>query len=233
MMNRKAKLLYLHNELLKIYGRQNWWPADTPWEVCVGAVLTQNTNWKNVEKAISNLKKSELLDEGQGSSKGGNTQENSHYYPEKILKTPLPELAELIRPSGYYNSKAKKLHALAEWWLKNTENCELRRFLTLNHARTSLLDVYGVGPETADSILLYAFNLPVFVIDTYTKRVSAEYLGTSLDIKYDELQNIYTDALPENTELFNEFHALIVSLSKEKAWKTILAAISNDYSVDK
>ena len=214
-------LMHLYENLLRFYGPQHWWPAKTRWEVCVGAILTQNTNWGNVEKAILNLKNAGfLMREGEQSELQS---EKSQKYPEKLLLSTHDEIASLIRPSGYFNIKAKRLHSIAEWWLNNTKNGALNQYSNDPiQLRDSLLQVNGVGPETADTITLYAFNLPIFVIDTYTKRVSSIYLKTPIDIKYDDLQFIFMRNLNPDPELFNEFHALIVKLAKEKDWQAIL-----------
>lgn len=210
--NTHKLLMRLYNSLLDRYGHQEWWPADSPWEVCVGAILTQNTNWNNVEKAILNLKNADLIGKGGKSSN-----------PNAFLDIEPSIIAELIRPSGYFNLKTKRLLALAEWWKDNTLNDKfIKPGIELNYLRKELLKVYGVGEETADTIILYAFNLPSFIIDTYTKRISSVYLNSSMNVRYEELQSIYMDNLPHDPSLFNEFHALIVRLAKEKEWKEII-----------
>jgi endonuclease-3 related protein len=262
----KKLLMGLYDALFDLYGPQGWWPADSPWEVCVGAILTQNTNWNNVEKAILNLKKAELIGKGGRSSevllartsyaaggefssskvlkcsssevigKGGGSSEVLECsssgieveYTEKLLETDPERIAELIRPSGYFNLKTKRLIALANWWLENQQhgltNYKIIDIPTLRH---SLLQVHGVGPETADTIILYAFNLPSFVIDTYTKRICSVYLNSSIDIQYDDLQSIFMDNLPHDPALFNEYHSLLVRLAKEKEWEKILNKTPN------
>ena len=229
----KKQLMELYDELYAIYGPQYWWPANSPWEVCVGAILTQNTNWNNVEKAITNLKNANLLPnqgEGEGRSPGvlecesygvGETEFCNVDYPTRLFTSNSDDIAQLIRPSGYFNMKSKRLVSMAEWWLKNG-NIEYKNE-DISELRTSLLQINGVGPETADTIILYAFNLPVFVIDTYTKRVCNAYINTPDNIDYNELQEIFMNNLPHKTQLFNEFHALIVRISKEKEWKQILS----------
>ncbi len=220
----KKPLIELYNSLFDLYGPQYWWPANSQWEVCVGAILTQNTNWKNVEKAIINLRNADLLpNRGEGEDQKFLTTTakfaNSHRstYPKKLLSKDVEEIAPLIRPSGYFNMKSERLHSIAKWWLKNSENIINSTPLPDIHSlRDSLLSVNGVGPETADTIILYAFNLPVFVIDTYTKRVCNKYLNTPIDIDYSELQKIFMDNLPNNATMFNEFHALIVQHAKQK-----------------
>ena len=230
----KKQLMHLYNALFSLYGPQYWWPADSQWEVAVGAILTQNTAWTNVEKAVMNLKKSRIL-AGEGSSSADYSNSSfpdiadpvNRIYPEKLLATPLEELAELIRPSGYYNMKSERLKFMAEWWLENSDKNSLRYTKKdISTLRTSLLRINGVGPETADTIILYAFNLPIFVVDTYTKRILNVYLNTSPDISYDDLQSMFMQNLPQKSELFNEFHALIVRLGKEKGWQSELQGFS-------
>ena len=190
-------LLYSH------FGSQDWWPGETPLEVMVGAVLTQNTNWKNVTKAIENLRQAGMLD-----------------YP-RLLELPVNQLAEYIRPSGYYNLKAKRLHNLLEM-INISYNGQLDYFLEdgMVSARENLLNVTGVGPETADSILLYACGQPVFVIDTYTHRVFSRHNLVEEETDYHTMQTVFMDNLPEDAELFNEFHALIVLVAKQFCKKT-------------
>lgn len=199
----KNKILQIYDILYKRYGPQHWWPGDTPWEICVGAVLTQNTNWGNVEKAISRLKEINCL------------------CPRKIISMPRADLEEAIRPSGYYRLKAGRLLAVTEWWLANVRNNMLHPHgKTLLYWRESILAVKGVGPETADSILLYSFNLPTFVIDAYTKRIMSRHFGTEEDIDYHKLQKLFLDNLPHKPELFNEYHALLVRMAKEDCKKS-------------
>jgi len=198
-------LMAAYRILFDAYGPQHWWPGDTPWEVCVGAVLTQNTSWKNVEKAIANLKA-----------------DNHGKFPpcNAILEMDLSRLAQLIRPSGYYNQKAIKLKAIAVWWKENVNaSSSLKLGRTMDEWRDSLLQVKGVGPETADSILLYSFNLPSFVVDAYTKRIMSRHFGTDPEISYGEMRGIFMDNLPNDAKLFNEYHALIVRLAKESCLK--------------
>lgn len=190
----KKQLLQNYKILFKHFGHRNWWPGDTAFEVCVGAILTQNTSWKNVEKALHNLKEAKILK------------------LEKMLKTKPETLAELIRPSGYYNLKAKRLLALCEFlYLNGKKEISFENWDT-KHFRKELLKVYGVGQETADSILLYAFNRTVFVIDTYTKRISSRLSLCKEDISYEDLQKLYTENLPADRELYNDYHAQFVAL---------------------
>ena len=200
---KKPDLLKIYELMYKAYGSQHWWPGETPWEICIGAILTQNTNWGNVEKAISNLKR------------GGNI------CPVKIRNMPLSELESAIRPSGYFHLKAQRLLAVTDWWLENVENDKLRpKGKSLTFWRESILNVKGVGPETADSILLYCFNQPTFVIDAYTKRIMARHFGFKLDIDYHELRQYFMDNLPHDPKLFNEFHALYVRTAKDACRKS-------------
>jgi endonuclease-3 related protein len=196
--NLSRRLTAMYDRLLAAYGPQSWWPGETPWEVSVGAVLTQNTNWGNVERAIANLKGAGVLD------------------PVAIAGLPPPELAELIRPSGYYRLKAGRLQAVTAWWLAHVRSDRLHPGgRPLAAWRESLLAVRGVGPETADSILLYAFGLPTFVIDAYTRRIMARHFGTAPNIDYHVLQALFLENLPADARLFNEFHALFVRNAKE------------------
>lgn len=213
-------LLKIYLELSKKYGPQDWWPLlsfetrrheDTRtrrikaskfneaemFEICVGAILTQNTNWGNVEKAILNLKKEKIL------------------FPRKILNTSPNKLRGLIRSSGYYNEKTKKLMAYCQWLMDNYDG-SLKKFFkqSLKKCREELLAVHGIGPETADSILLYAGRKSSFVIDAYTRRLCKKY---GVEFKtYGEYREYFEDRLPKSYKLYNEFHALIVACGKEK-----------------
>ena len=208
-----ASLRETYDKLYDAYGPQHWWPGDTPWEICVGAVLTQNTNWSNVEKAIANLKSAGLMTDDTESSTSA---------PAKLALTPVPVVAELIRPSGYFNLKTRRLLNVARWWQDyvGADGVPLPSSGGLRELRGNLLSVNGVGPETADSILLYCFNLPTFVVDTYTKRVFSRHLGTPADIEYEHLRSMVMDNLEPDATLFNEFHALIVRTAKESCLKS-------------
>jgi endonuclease-3 related protein len=188
----------MFKELLNHFGPQHWWPGETELEVIVGAVLTQNTNWKNVEKAIFNLKERGLLS------------------PHGLNALSVSELAQLIRPAGYYNIKAKRLKNLIDL-LREHYDLDLVRLLDqkTDTLRQELLSVNGIGLETADSILLYAAHRPVFVVDAYTHRILRRHDMTDEQTDYHELQSMFMDHLPEDTSLFNEFHALIVKTGKE------------------
>lgn len=179
------------------FGPQNWWPADTEFEVIIGAILTQNTAWANVERAIGNLKKENVLT------------------PQRLYELDTKKLARLIKPSGYYNIKAKRIKAFLEFLFKNYKGSLKNMFGEgLKGLRQKLLGVNGIGPETADSILLYAAEEPVFVVDAYTKRVFSRHGFIKKDAGYDETQRFFMDNLPVNREFFNEYHALIVKLGK-------------------
>lgn len=196
------RLYEIFSLLFDKYGTQNWWPGDTPWEIATGALLTQNTNWGNVEKAIVNLKRLNLLD------------------PAKIADSRIEVIQDAIRPAGYFRLKTGRFKNLARWWLENVRNDRLRdKSSDLDFWRNSLLSVNGVGRETADSILLYSFNLPTFVIDAYTKRIMSRHYGTAEFIDYEELRCMFMEELPRDSVLFNEFHALFVRLGKEACGK--------------
>lgn len=190
-------LLRIYQQLYDCYGPQNWWPAETPFEVMVGAILTQNTNWHNVEKAIAQLRQSENLN------------------AEKIVNLDTNNLAELIKPSGYYNVKARRLQNLSQWYVSAGGFDQLKNN-SIALLRKSLLQINGVGPETADDILLYAFNLPVFVIDTYTRRLFTSLKFIRGDEPYEVLRSWFEASLPGDASLFNEYHALIVRHAKER-----------------
>lgn len=186
--------------LLAAHGPQDWWPAEEgAFEVMVGAVLTQNAAWTNVERAIANLREADALD------------------PEAILAADHDDLAGWIRPSGYFNVKADRLRALCRWYLDAGGYPALARWPT-EELRTGLLSVKGVGRETADDILLYAFHWPVFVIDAYTRRIFARLGLVTGEEGYEALRETFETALanqPEPVALFNEYHALIVAHGKD------------------
>ena len=186
----------LYRRLQRAYGPQDWWPADTPFEVMVGAVLTQNTAWINVERAIANLKAQHCLT------------------PDGILVLPPGQLAGHIRPSGYFNVKARRLRNLCQWVIDSGGLRAIRRRKTAA-LRAELLEVNGVGPETADDILLYAFDRPVFVIDAYTRRLLRRLEWADGDEDYETLRAAFEIELPPDATLFNEYHALIVRHAKE------------------
>lgn len=188
----------IYRLLHKHYGPQHWWPGDTPMEIIIGAILTQNTNWTNVEKAIRNLKEYNCL-------------------TAKAIETiAVDRLAEMIRPAGYFNVKAKRLKNFVHYLTENyAGDLDALRQVPTRQLRSELLNVNGIGPETADSILLYALAHPVFVIDNYTKRVAVRHHLVPEDIDYHALQDEFTAHLDEDTTLFNEYHALIVKVAKD------------------
>lgn len=195
---RSETFLKIYHRLYDYYGPQKWWPGETPIEILVGAILTQNANWRNVESAIDNLKTSGLLSF------------------DALHAASLEEIAYCIRPSGYYNIKAKRLRNVFQMIL-NQYDGELDRLLEdeITEAREKLLSVKGVGPETADAILLYCGGHPVFVVDTYTHRVFSRHSLVPDECSYDELQEEFISRLPLDSGLFNEYHALIVRVGKE------------------
>ena len=181
--------------LLAKLGPQQWWPGDSAWEVMIGAVLVQNTNWKNVERAIDNLCEADLFD------------------PHRLLAVPPEELAELIRPAGYYRLKTKRLRSLLEFVVDQYEGSLVAlRAVDMHTLREQLLGVPGIGPETADSILLYALEQPALVIDTYTHRIFARHGWIDYAMDYHQLQEHLESELPVDVALYNELHALLVNV---------------------
>ena len=184
--------------LYERYGPQHWWPAETPFEVMVGAVLAQNTSWKNVRRAIENLKDAELLE------------------PRALYDLDAEELAELIRPAGYFTRKAQRLRNLLKLVVERYGGRLDRMFATdPSTLREELLSVNGVGPETADSILLYAAGKPTFVVDTYTHRVLSRHGLVEAEIGYEGLKEFCEDHVPEDVAHYNEYHALLVRVGHE------------------
>lgn len=191
------KIELYYKILYKAFGPQHWWPGGTPFEVSVGAILTQNTNWGNVEKAIHNLKDAKALN------------------AKKLHEMPADGLAALIRPAGYFNIKAKRLKAFIDFLVENYRgSMEKMKAEETSTLRKRLLSVNGVGPETADSILLYALEKPVFVIDAYTKRILSRHGIMNLDGSYEEFQALFHSSLRRDIRLFNEYHALLVKAGK-------------------
>ena len=188
--------------LFDYYGPQKWWPCRSGlrWEIISGAILTQNTAWTNVEKAIGNLLAAGVIS------------------PERVLVTPDTELQELIRPAGFFKQKCAYLKAVAAFMLER--ELAFEQSADVWTLRKELLTVKGVGRETADSILLYAFNKPIFVIDAYTRRVAERHLYLDGTLHYDILQKIFMDALPGDVAIYNEYHALIVALCKDSCHKS-------------
>lgn len=190
-------LVLLYQKLFAHFGPLNWWPANSPFEVVVGAILTQNTAWTNVEQAIINLKNAGLLS------------------ARRIAETPTHQLEGLIRPSGFFRQKAIRLQDLSRHLVMEWQN-DLNAFCSgpLDETRRRLLARPGIGPETADSILLYAANRPSFVIDAYTRRIFVRIGILHGNEKYHEVRDIFMRELPEDVELYNEYHAQIVQLAK-------------------
>jgi endonuclease-3 related protein len=191
----------LFDHLYRAYGAQHWWPAESPFEVMVGAVLTQNTAWGNVEKALANLKRANAFE------------------PATIAAMPETELANLLRPAGYFNVKARRLHSYCRWYLARGGYAVLVGE-PLHRLRQQLLEVQGVGPETADDILLYAFDRPVFVIDAYTRRVLGRLGHAYSEARYEALRAQIEEELPSDARLYNEYHALLVRHGKEVCRKS-------------
>jgi len=186
----------------KKFGPQGWWPGETALECILGAVLTQSTSWKNVEKAIDNLKRENLIS------------------IERLNLINADELALLIRPSGYYNQKAIKIKNFISFLVDEfSGSLELMFATEKSQLRKKLLSIKGVGPETADSIMLYAGGMPVFVVDAYTWRVLYRHGLVPEVTSYDEIQEVFTDSLTEDAGMFNEYHALLVRLAKEHCKK--------------
>ena len=188
----------IYQLLYDAFGPQHWWPGETSFEIVTGAILTQNTNWTNVEKAIANLKPAEYLT------------------PEALHHIDISQLAELIRPAGYYNIKAKRLKNFVNWLFDNYcgELTNLQTIYT-GQLREELLAISGIGRETADSILLYALGRPVFVVDTYTARIALRHELIEPGADYEQLRELFESNLQEDVQFFNEYHALLVRAGKE------------------
>jgi len=192
-----SELMRIYDRLYSAFGPQHWWPGDTPFEIAVGAILTQNTNWGNVEKAIENLKREKALS------------------ARVIHKMPHEKLSRLIKPAGYFNIKAKRLKAFVDFLMKDYGG-SLKRMENedMHLIREKLLNVNGIGPETADSIILYALEKPIFVIDAYTKRVLSRHGIIDHDESYERFQRLFHSSLKPDVRLFNEYHALFVRVGK-------------------
>lgn len=188
--NLNNKLLELFHQLQAEHGNLRWWPADTPFEVALGAILTQATAWRNVEKALDNLKAADA------------------FTPEQIHAIPQDTLEELLRPSGYFRVKTKKVRAFVSHIVERPFDVMFKQ--NVSELRKELLSIYGVGPETADSIILYAAEKPSFVVDTYTYRLLSRLGWVEGNFHYERLRALFMDNLPHDVVLFNEYHALIV-----------------------
>ena len=183
----------VYERLLARYGAQGWWPADSPFEVMVGAVLTQATAWTNVEKAIANLRAADALS------------------PRAVREMDAADLEALIRPSGFFRVKARRLRALCAFIGERfADDIEAMAREPAERLRREMLGVEGVGEETADDILLYALGFPIFVVDAYTRRLFHRLGASAEDARYADLQRLFHAALPRDAALFNEYHALIV-----------------------
>ncbi len=192
-----------YRRLFEAFGPQQWWPGQSPFEVMVGAVLTQNTSWRNVERAIHNLRQADLLE------------------PQPLYAVPVEELEELIRPAGYFRVKARRLRSLVGFVVERYGGSLEAMFATeLAELRRQLLALNGIGPETADSILLYAGGLPSFVVDAYTHRVFSRHGWIDFAADYHEIQEYVESALPRDVQQYNEFHALLVRVGKDYCRKT-------------
>jgi endonuclease-3 related protein len=190
--------MQIYAKLLDAFGPQGWWPAEDDFEMVVGAILTQSTAWVNVEKAIWNLKRAGLLN------------------PAALQRAGVETVAETIRPSGYFNVKARKLKAFCRHLeLHHAGRLDSLFHVKLPHLREELLGIWGVGPETADSIVLYGARQPLFVVDAYTRRIFGRLGLTRPDAGYDELQRLFMEGLSPSAGLFQEYHALIVALGKD------------------
>jgi endonuclease-3 related protein len=187
-----------YRRMVRHFGPTGWWPGDSPFEIAVGAILTQNTAWRNVEQAIANLKRSELLD------------------PRTILECRLDVLEQALRPSGYFRVKAQRLRSFCQH-LTTTYGGSMERMAERPQAalRTELLAVHGIGPETADDILLYACGHPVFVVDAYTRRIFARHGLVHSGIGYEDLRAVFESRLPADVAVFKEYHGLIVYVGKD------------------
>lgn len=186
-----------YDALYDAYGPQHWWPGESPTEVIIGAILTQNTNWTNVEKAIVRLREADVLGF------------------EALRDIDVQVLAEHIRPAGYYNVKARRLKTFVEWlWREHDGDLSALERLPLESLREQLLQLKGIGPETADSILLYALGRPTFVVDAYTARILGRHKIIESGADYHEIKSVFENALPPDPALFNEYHALFVAVGK-------------------
>lgn len=198
-----TKLMEAYERMFAAFGPQHWWPGDSPFEIVVGAVLVQNTAWRNVERAIDNLREAGVME------------------PRVLYELSEAELAELIRPAGYYQVKARRLRNLLRFIVEEFDS-SLESMLRTNSAslRERLLAIHGIGPETADAILLYAGGLPTFVVDTYTHRILARHGWTGYDASYHDIKDHFESALPADAALYNEYHALLVRVGKDFCKRT-------------
>lgn len=197
-MKNKARILKeIYERLLNHFGPQNWWSTQSPFEICIGIILIPNTTWKNVEKALKNLSKHSFLD------------------PFKLYSLDLKDLSQLIKPSGFYNLKAKRLKNFIKFLVEEYKgNLETMFSEKVEVLRSKLLSIKGLGKETVDSILLYAGNFPFFVVDTYTYRILSRHQLVPEEVSYDEIQALFMENLPGEVRLYQEYHALLVACGK-------------------
>lgn len=190
-------ILKIYHRLLSYFGPQNWWPGETEFEIMVGAILTQNTSWRNVEKAISILKENSLLN------------------PKALSHISIKRLSTLIRSSGFFRIKAERLSHFVRYLMRRYKG-DIGKMgkADTDTLREELLEIKGIGPETADSILLYALNRPLFVIDSYTRRVFSRHNYFNERERYEKIQKFFMKNLPKDPKIYNEYHALIVRLAK-------------------
>jgi endonuclease III related protein len=195
---KNSKLMDIYDRMFTHFGPSHWWPGDSPLEVMVGAILTQNTSWNNVERAIERLKTVGAL---------------SASFLQQVDEM---SLSDWIRPAGYYRIKARRLKNFFDFYVREYQGqTKIIRNQPLEFLRPQLLSVNGIGPETADSILLYALEMPTFVVDAYTHRIFSRHQLIDEEIGYEELRAYFMDRLPSDSQLYNEYHALLVRLGKE------------------
>ena len=198
MQKTREQLREIYDLLLAAFGPQHWWPGETTFEIIVGAILTQNTSWANVAKAIANLKAADCL------------------APDRLHALAPEEIETLIRPAGYFRLKTKRLRNFLQWLFNDYQgDLDALAQVETRRLREELLSVSGIGPETADSILLYAFGRPVFVVDAYTARVAVRHGLVEPDVDYEQLQYLFESNLESDVPLFNEYHALLVCVGKD------------------
>ena len=199
-MSRKIRAIY--KKLFRAFGQQHWWPAKSGFEVILGAILTQNTSWRNVQRALLHLKKS------------------GNFSPAGLKALPLKELSQLIRPAGFYNFKAAYIKEFLKFFFKEYRgSLPKMRLKNKDLLRAQLLSLKGIGPETADSILLYALDKPVFVVDAYTRRILSRHHLIKPQDSYTDIQGLFERSLEQDSKMFNEYHALLVKLAKDYCLK--------------
>lgn len=197
----RNKIETIFNILFKRFGEQHWWPGDTSFEIIIGAILTQGTNWNNVEKAIGNIKKEGLLD------------------IDRFKDLKIEKIKYLVKPSGFYNVKAQRLKIFLSEFKKRFKKIEEMKEMEIEEIRQWLLSIKGIGKETADSIILYALNKPVFVVDAYTRRILKRHNLINGDEDYEIIRKIFEDNLPKDQKIYNEYHALLVKVGKDYCFK--------------